>query len=428
MQFATNEKGNRVFIEDAERHLNYYCPCCGSKLVIKMGEIKCHHFAHEPNSLCKDSWHYDMTEWHINWQNHFPKDCQEIVKERNGIKHRADVLLENEKIVYEFQHSSLTSDEFDDRNDFYNSLGYQVIWVFDVEDSYCSGLIYNYKSNLWSWDRTKRTFDNRDCKNNKVDLFLQLDNDDPTLIKVTWNVDGGLRRFATDGKEYDDYSVVHFYDKKEQIKEKKHFLLYELQDDLINLYSKDHTTYYFGCPISEIHVSASCDIDISGKPKIVSCDGCRYRKYRFDDGFYSEDRYYEIGICKKRFLDLDIDETTPITIEEKDEYGFIKRISYVNEGKTIFLDLPTFKTDKINSIFNLWNNNYCWASFRNVRTNVYVRIIKDPSIQYEKYNKVFGYVSKNKYNFSDNESEIYNVWKNEWVLNYKKERKNKGNR
>ena len=50
-----------------------------------------------------------------------------IVKVKDGQKHRADVLIEDKKVVYEFQHSSLSAEEFEDRNSFYNSLGYKVI-------------------------------------------------------------------------------------------------------------------------------------------------------------------------------------------------------------------------------------------------------------------------------------------------------------
>jgi hypothetical protein len=69
-------------------------------MILKMGDVRIHHFSHAINSICKDAWHYDMTLWHYNWQNKFPKECQEVVKTCDGNKHRADVLIEDKKIEY----------------------------------------------------------------------------------------------------------------------------------------------------------------------------------------------------------------------------------------------------------------------------------------------------------------------------------------
>ena len=86
MLFALDIEGNKVYIDSAKRSEDYFCPCCGSKMVLRMGDIRQHHFAHPNESICKDSWHYDMTEWHYDWQNKFPKEYQEVVKEYDGEK------------------------------------------------------------------------------------------------------------------------------------------------------------------------------------------------------------------------------------------------------------------------------------------------------------------------------------------------------
>ena len=261
MLFALDENGNKTYIDNTKRSENYYCPCCGSEMVLRMGDIRIHHFAHPSDSFCKDTWHYDMSEWHYDWQNRFPKEYQEIVKEKDGQKHRADVLLEKEKVVFEFQHSPLSPDEFKDRNDFYNSLGYKVIWIFDVEEQHQNEQLDNYKSDLWSWKRPKKTFNNFDCKNRDVQVYLQLDNEDIYLIKVTWcTPDNGLSRFATDGHGYSEESIVHMFDLNEKTNEPTECRLSELYDKLIKLNSKDHTTYYFGCPISTTHQCADSNM------------------------------------------------------------------------------------------------------------------------------------------------------------------------
>ena len=66
-------------------------------------------------------------------------------------------LLEYEKVVFEFQHSALSSSEFYERNSFYNALGYKVIWVFDAIEQYLNGQIDNYKRDLWSWNKYRST-------------------------------------------------------------------------------------------------------------------------------------------------------------------------------------------------------------------------------------------------------------------------------
>lgn len=102
-----------------------------------------------------------MSEWHLSWQENFPEDCREVVVEKDGIKHRADVLINN--TVIEFQHSSITSEEIAKRNNFYMSCGYHVIWVFDAEGyikNSVSGSIDPYKcgENDLCWKRAKAQF------------------------------------------------------------------------------------------------------------------------------------------------------------------------------------------------------------------------------------------------------------------------------
>ena len=50
MLFALDREGNKVYIDSTKRSEGYFCPCCGSKMVLKMGEIRQHHFAHPSES------------------------------------------------------------------------------------------------------------------------------------------------------------------------------------------------------------------------------------------------------------------------------------------------------------------------------------------------------------------------------------------
>jgi len=101
------------------------CPCCGSELVAKCGEIKVHHWSHKKK--CDDYWWENETEWHRNWKNKFPKEWQEIIqKDESGEKHIADVKTSNGWVI-EFQHSTIASEERNSRDKFYQKL----IWVVD---------------------------------------------------------------------------------------------------------------------------------------------------------------------------------------------------------------------------------------------------------------------------------------------------------
>ena len=104
------------------------CPCCGSELIAKCGELYAHHWSHKKK--CVDHWWENEKEWHRNWKNQFPKEWQEIIqKDGSGEKHIADVKTPDNWII-EFQHSAIKPEERRSRNEFYNKNS-QLIWVVD---------------------------------------------------------------------------------------------------------------------------------------------------------------------------------------------------------------------------------------------------------------------------------------------------------
>lgn len=414
MLFALNKEGEKFYIDFANKNEEYFCPCCYGKTILKLGTIRRHHFAHHRETACMDNWHYDMTEWHYNWQGKFPLECQEIVKEFGGKKHRADVLIEKEQAVFEFQHSNISSSEFAERNSFYNKLGYKVIWIFDIEEQFVDGKIENYKGNLWSWCKPRRTFDFFNYKDQNVQIYLQLGEDN--LIRVTWcTADKGFSRFATDGHSYDEDFIVHMFDHEKKVI-KQELKLSHLYDKLIQLYSKDHTTYYFGCPISRTHMCANCNIDIAKNryTEIMPCMDCRFQCISSN---------YNEMICKKRFLDLQLSGNTVVQIESKNKDGFINKLSYLDNGTRKYLELPTFIQNITKDVFTLWKENNCAiATFRNVKTGKYIRIIKNPIVQFKNYHKVYGYLLNDKYSFSPISVELFGLDEPEWVCEWFKKK------
>ncbi len=181
MFYAVDEDGKRVHIDSTQKTHKYFCPLCEAELIERKGKKRAHHFAHKGNT-CTDSWHYDMSPWHCAWQNRFPLEYQEVVKEYNGKRHRADVLIEETKTVVEFQHSRLSSEEFDDRNTFYNSLGYRVIWVFDLLDA------VERKEYLKPIDYAPKTlyyYDTRE-QGHRVEVFFQILQDAKDNPNLQW--------------------------------------------------------------------------------------------------------------------------------------------------------------------------------------------------------------------------------------------------
>lgn len=155
---ALTKDNKRVSIEEAVPGENYLCPVCGNPVVVKAAKSDSvrTHFAHKKNRLCIDDWKHDMSEWHFEWQSKFPIDSREVVVERDGVVHRADILIND--TVIEFQHSHIDGEEFEARNSFYKNCGYRVVWLFDVADKMrlddCFVLVWKRKTTLFSSMKT----------------------------------------------------------------------------------------------------------------------------------------------------------------------------------------------------------------------------------------------------------------------------------
>jgi hypothetical protein len=99
------------FIKDA------ICPFCQSPVLPKCGNIKKWHWAHVSGQDC-DEWSSEESEWHLNWKNEFPEDWQEVILEKEGKKHRADI-KGTLGVIVEFQNSHISQEDLIKREDFY---------------------------------------------------------------------------------------------------------------------------------------------------------------------------------------------------------------------------------------------------------------------------------------------------------------------
>lgn len=222
MDFALDQIGKRVHAVKADKNLEYKCPVCGGKVIPRLGEVNREHYAHV--SSCEDPWSYDMSDWHREWQNQFPSGNREIVIEHDGEKHRADVLAYG--YVLEFQHSPISCEEFNRRNEFYIKAGKKVIWIFDLIDEMNAPRQQGRTPKLWCYEEWSRKGDNggkwewkypKKCfkdfvphEQEDIILFFQIiatdfknEEDECYIERVTWAAkyrfrnDSCFRRFIT---------------------------------------------------------------------------------------------------------------------------------------------------------------------------------------------------------------------------------------
>ncbi len=191
MEYALTAEHKRIYISDAEKTQDYFCPVCGGRVIPRQGQINAWHFAHE--SSCLDTWNYDMSDWHKSWQARYPAPMREVVvTSTNGERHRADILMGG--YVIEFQHSPITGAEFEARNHFYTKAGYRVVWVFDVTEDYFNGSIEMLENDKYHWRNPIRAITSIiPQKSANIAILLQfegenafLDMDNDVLVKIEW--------------------------------------------------------------------------------------------------------------------------------------------------------------------------------------------------------------------------------------------------
>src|SRR5258707_10320803 len=91
------------------------CDLCKNDVIAKCGNIKVHHWPHERKEDC-DNWWEPETPWHRDWKKLFQEEFREVplFDSLTGEKHRADIHTDS-GVTIEFQHSSLSIQEFEAR-------------------------------------------------------------------------------------------------------------------------------------------------------------------------------------------------------------------------------------------------------------------------------------------------------------------------
>ena len=112
MRYAINSLGEKIEVNISKQEA--ICPGCKSPVFGRKGRVKSPYWRH--NAKDCDSWYEPITEWHLKWQNLFPREFQEV-SQFDPIKneyHRADIKLPNNKVI-EVQYSPITTDEINQR-------------------------------------------------------------------------------------------------------------------------------------------------------------------------------------------------------------------------------------------------------------------------------------------------------------------------
>lgn len=175
MMYAVNQDGEKCL---PSKEGDFYCPCCASKVVAKMGNIKIHHWAHSSTEINCDS--RPISEWHLEWQSYFPKEMVEVYVNN---QRRADVLLPN-KVAIEFQNSPISVEEVLKRNEHHKE---GVIWVHNFIEQALNKQFFNKKEiskGLYHamWRNPVKIFDRQSFRGEEV--YFQFSEN--TLGRICW--------------------------------------------------------------------------------------------------------------------------------------------------------------------------------------------------------------------------------------------------
>ncbi len=116
------------------------CPCCGSEVIFKSGNVNKPHFAHKTKKDCeysdKSKTTNSMSEFHRKWQSYFYHN-RECTYEKNQLEVKisnniADVVYNGNQVI-EIQHSRIAFDKVLERTQNYENFmnGKPLLWIID---------------------------------------------------------------------------------------------------------------------------------------------------------------------------------------------------------------------------------------------------------------------------------------------------------
>lgn len=138
---SASAQGRIAILKEQHR---FYCPGCGSALILKAGDVKIPHFAHLSLAECDKSSEPE-TPLHLSGktllhQFFSAKNHQaELEIFFPSIKQRADVLVE-EKFALEYQCSAISPALIRTRSAGYSSIGLSALWIRGISEAPKEGI------------------------------------------------------------------------------------------------------------------------------------------------------------------------------------------------------------------------------------------------------------------------------------------------
>lgn len=129
--YALDFRQQLIFAKNAVKHQDYFCLECQSVIRLRGGMHRQNHFYHtQLNRSCRlsgKSMVHIQAQYFI--QNLIPQGESALEMRFPEINRVADVVWVTNRLIFEIQCSSITANEVEARNEDYNSLGYQVVWI-----------------------------------------------------------------------------------------------------------------------------------------------------------------------------------------------------------------------------------------------------------------------------------------------------------
>jgi len=132
-------EGKKVWAENMlDRTLNYVDET-NQKMILVKGSIKIDHFRHYPNQFSlyeteRDTEEHDQGKKYIYtlFKQKNPLTDVEVIKPE--ISRRGDVVIPEQNLVIEFQCSSISKEEMEERENDWRKIDYRMLWVFGTEN------------------------------------------------------------------------------------------------------------------------------------------------------------------------------------------------------------------------------------------------------------------------------------------------------
>ncbi len=176
----------------------------------------------------------------------------------------------------------------------------------------------------------------------------------------------------------------------------------ELDQPLVVAKRKDHTEFIANCPISRTGYAITSTIDMDESPDYPFCWACKYNRNR--------------ERCAYARMVAGIPDDAELIGYKEDEAKRPIAADFAINGEKFSANLKPGK-DMGKSILTLWEEiQPASATFVNLRTGKFVRIVKSPKDQFQKYHgKCYGYLLENEFDHARDTIQIYGVSNPCWM-------------